>query len=200
MQIESIFPQAVIGFDKLNVDYKKVLKFTENIEFKMTEITEKNECFCFISKTQNILEELPFLKNEIYKKVKHYIQNVIKLKIDFQFTTSWATKTMPNGFSQKHLHSNSFLSGVYYPIGNKHFKIKFYKKNNFWFIETSEVNNLNATWYNFNIIENSLLILFPSHLKHSIEKNLSNETRYSIAFNTLPLGIVGTNDNNINFK
>ena len=49
--------------------------------------------------------------------------------------------------------------------------------------------------YNYKTI-----ILFPSNLRHSIEKNLSNKIRYSIAFNTLPLGEIGTGDSKINFK
>ena len=200
MQIESIFPQAVLGFNKLEVDHNKILKFLENIEFKTTEASKKGESFCSISKNKNIIQELPFLKDEIYKQLKHYLQNVMKFEMDFQFTTSWATKTLPNGYSQKHSHSNSFLSGVYYPIGDKNFSIKFYKKNNFWDIQKIEINNLNADWYTINISENSILILFPSYLKHSIEKNLSNKTRYSIAFNTLPLGEIGINDSKINFK
>ncbi len=200
MQIEPIFPQAVIGINKIELDYNKILKFIENIEFEITECSKEGNSFCFISKNQNIFEQLPFLKKEIYIQVKHYLQNVMKLKMNFQFTTSWATKTLPNGYSQKHSHSNSFLSGVYYPIGSKYFNIKFYKKNNFWSIQTIEDNNLNVTWYGLTIAENSILILFPSHLKHSIEKNLSNETRYSIAFNILPLGEIGNNDSKINFK
>ena len=144
MQIEPIFPQAVIGLNKLNIDYSKVLKFIENTEFESRESSKESDSFCLISKNKNIFNELPFLKNEIYKQIEHYLQNVMKFKMNFQLTTSWATKTLPNGCGQKHLHSNSFLSGVYYPIGDKNFSIKFYKKNSFWSIETFEVNNLNA--------------------------------------------------------
>ena len=200
MQIEPIFPQAVIGLNKLNIDYSKVLEFIKNTEFEKRETSKESDSFCLISKNKNIFNELPFLKNEIYKQIEHYLQNVMKFKIIFQFTTSWATKTLPNGYSQRHSHSNSFLSGVYYPTGSEYFNIKFYKKNNFWSIKTFENNNLNASWYSLTIAENSILILFPSHLKHSIEKNLSNETRYSLAFNTLPLGEIGDGDSKINFK
>jgi uncharacterized protein (TIGR02466 family) len=202
MQIEPIFPQAVIGLNKLEVDHNKVLKYLQNIEFEMTgpALKEKEAENAYISKNYNVFEDLNYLKEEIFNNIKNYLNNIMKLKINFKFTTSWATKTIPNGYSQKHTHQNSFLSGVYYPIGNKDFKIKFYKKNNFWSIQPIEINNLNATWYSFNITENSVLIIFPSHLKHSVEKNLSNETRYSIAFNTLPLGEIGEADSKINFK
>jgi len=200
MQIEPIFPQAVIGLNKLKVDYNKVLKYIENIEFERTNPSIQKEAEVYISKNHNILENISDLKNQICNSVKNYLNNIMKLKMDFQFTTSWVTKTLPNGYSQKHSHNNSFLSGVYYPIGDKNFSIKFYKKKDFWSVQTIDNNNLNAEWYCFNIYENSALILFPSHLKHSIEKNLSDKTRYSIAFNTLPFGEIGEEDSKINFK
>ena len=200
MLIKSIFPQAVVGLSKLEVDHNKVLEYIENIEFKMTEGSIFGKDEIYISKNFKILDEISYLRDEIYNNIKNYLNNIMKLKMDFQFTTSWVTKTFPYGYSQSHHHSNSFLSGVYYPIGDKDFKIKFYKKNSFWNIEPIEANDLNTTWYDFNITENNSLILFPSDLKHSIEKNLSNKIRYSIAFNTLPLGEIGTGDSKISFK
>ena len=200
MQIKPIFPQAVLGLSKLEVDHNKVLKHIENIEFIVTEASIQEEADVYISKNLNILDKIVYLRDEIYINVKNYLNNVMKLKIDFQFTTSWVTKTLPNGCSQKHIHQNSFLSGVYYPIGNEGFNIKFYKEEYFWGVRATVNNDLNADWYNINIAENSILILFPSNLRHSIEKNLSDKMRYSIAFNTLPLGEIGTGDSKINFK
>jgi len=200
MQIEPIFPQAVVGLNKLKVDHNKILKYLETIEFEMTGPSLRKKANTYVSKNFNIFKDLNYLKNEIYNNIKNYLNNVMKLKIDFQFTTSWATKTLPNGYSQKHGHQNSFLSGVYYPIGDKNFSIKFYKKNNFWAVRPIEYNNLNNSSFSINIAENSFLILFPSDLEHSIEENLSDKTRYSIAFNTLPLGEIGDGDSKINFK
>jgi uncharacterized protein (TIGR02466 family) len=200
MQIEPIFPQAVLGLTKLKVDPSKVLKHIENIEFRMTGASTVKEADVYISKNYSILEEVSYLRNEIYNNIKNYLNNIMKLKINIQFTTSWVTKTLPNGYSHKHSHYNSFLSGVYYPMGDKNFNIKFYRKNNFWGVEPIENNNLNADWYNITIDKDSVLILFPSHLEHSIEKNLSDKVRYSIAFNTLPLGEIGVGDSKINFK
>ena len=200
MQIEPIFPQAVIGLNKLKVDPNKVLKYLENIEFEKTNPLILDEADAYISKNHNVLEGVSYLKDEIYSNIKNYLNNIMKIKMDFQFTTSWATKTFPNGYSQKHIHNNSFLSGVYYPLGDKNFNIKFYKKSNFWNFKTFETNNLNAEWYNIDVVENGILLLFQSDLEHSVKKNLSGKTRYSIAFNTLPLGEIGDGDSKINFK
>ena len=200
MQIEPIFPQAVIGLNKLEVDPNKVLKYLESIEFEKTNPSILEKADAYISKNHNVFEDIGYLKVEIYNNIKNYLNNIMKLKTDVQFTTSWATKTFPNGYSQRHEHNNSFLSGVYYPIGDKNFNIKFYKKSSFWSFQTFEVNNLNADWYGINIVEDGILLLFQSDLEHSIERNLSDKTRYSIAFNTLPLGEIGEGDSKINFK
>jgi len=200
MQIEPIFPQAVIGLNKLEVDPNKVLKYLKSIEFEKTNLSISGTADAYISKNHNVFEDLGYLKDEIHNNIKNYLNNIMKLKMDFQFTTSWATKTLPNGYSQKHKHNNSFLSGVYYPVGDKNFSIKFYKKSSFWSFQVLEANNLNADWYGINIVEDGILLLFQSDLEHSIERNLSDKTRYSIAFNTLPLGEIGEGDSKINFK
>jgi uncharacterized protein (TIGR02466 family) len=200
MQIEPIFPQAVIGLNKLEVDPNKVLKYLESIEFEKTNPSISGTADAYISKNHNVFEDLGYLKDEIHNNIKNYLNNIMKLKMDFQFTTSWATKTLPNGYSQKHEHNNSFLSGVYYPVGDKNFSIKFYKKSSFWSFQVLEANNLNADFYGINIGEDSILILFPSDLEHSIQTNSSDKTRYSIAFNTLPFGEIGHADSKINFK
>jgi len=200
MQIEPIFPQAVIGLNKLEVDPNKVLKYLESVEFEKTNPSILEKADTYISKNHNVLEDVGCLKDEIYSNVKNYLNNIMKLKTDVQFTTSWATKTLPNGFSLKHMHHHSLLSGVYYPVGDENFSITFHKRKGFWGIPTIEDNSLNADWYNIKINKNGVLILFPSHLDHSIARNLSEKTRYSIAFNTLPLGQVGTGDGGVNFK
>ena len=39
-----------------------------------------------------------------------------------------------------------------------------------------------------------MMLIFPSDLWHKIEENKSNENRYSLAFNVMPVGTIG-NDN-----
>jgi len=200
MQVEPIFPQAVLYVNKVNINCIEILKYLTKIKFIKTNNTEAGHASCYISEDEKIFEELSLLKIEIYSQIKNYLKNVMKLKMDFQFTSSWATRTDVNGYSQTHNHLNSFISGVYYPKGDKNFNIKFYKEQSFWNIVKTEVNYFNAQDLTINIAEDSTLILFPSSLRHSIEKNLSKETRYSIAFNTLPFGEIGTGDSKVNFK
>jgi uncharacterized protein (TIGR02466 family) len=199
MQIKPIFPQAVLGFDVLDIDESKVIDFLKKENFDLTGNSKEKDIPCFISHNMQLLDSLHFLKEKINNSIKHYLNNVLELKMNFKIKKSWATKTLENGFSQKHVHSNSFLSGVYYPKGSKDFFIKFIKNKSFWDIELLKINELNALWYKMNISYNNTLFLFPSDLMHSIEKNLSDEIRYSIAFNVLPFGEIGEIDSRIEF-
>jgi len=199
MDILPLFPQAVLGLNKLEVNSEEILNYITNLTFSETEATEKNQSLSFASDNLNIIDNIPNLKKEIEKNIKLYLFDILKLNMDYKFLNSWATKTLPNGFSQKHVHSNTFLSGVFYPKGSEHFKISFYKNNEFWDINVKEINNLNAKESTIAIGDDNVLLLFPSNLYHAIQKNTSNKTRYSIAFNVNPSGSIGNGDTKVNF-
>ena len=195
-----LFPEAVLYLQNIKVDSNKVINYLKNLEFHATKSTIEKKAESYQSKNLNVLKNLNFLKKEINKHVNYYLQNVFLYKMNYKFTTSWATKTSFKGFGQKHHHSNTFLSGVYYPKGNKNFKIKFYKRNfNNWIIKPTKYNEFNANELTFHIITDNTLILFPNHLQHSIENNEDNAERYSVAFNINPKGLIGEKDNAIVF-
>ena len=52
------------------------------------------------------------------------------------------------------------------------------------------MGNLNAETYVVDLKEGTIVI-FPSHLEHSVEKNWSPERRYSLAFNFYVRGDFG---------
>jgi uncharacterized protein (TIGR02466 family) len=95
-----------------------------------------------------------------------------------------------------HTHPNSIISGVFYFGDNKEFlpNITFHKPQSFSFpiLRPKE----KYTKYNDTEFELGLnnLILFPSYLQHSVNLNKSNIPRYSISFNSIPLGIFGDKD------
>ena len=198
--IVPIFPEATLYSQKINIDSNKIINYLKKIEFDSTESSNNGEADCYISKTTNIFKDLNFLKKEINKHVNFYLKKLFHYKMDYKFTTSWGTKTNNKGYGQKHFHNNCFLSGVYYPIGNKDFKISFYKNHRtIWNVTINKYNEFNSKKIIFEIKDNNTLILFPSELVHSIDANNSNITRYSIAFNVNPKGLIGERDNGIVF-
>ena len=66
MQINPIFPQAVIGLNKLEVDHNKILKYLQTIEFEMTASSIGKKADGYVSKSFNVLEDISYLKDEIY--------------------------------------------------------------------------------------------------------------------------------------
>ena len=195
-----VFPEAVLYFKKIDVDSNKIIHYLKNSKFNPNKYILNGDSNCYASENLNLLDDLPFLKEEINKHVDFYLHKIFFYKMNYKFTTSWATKTNFKGYGQRHTHSNSFLSGVYYPVGNKNFKIKFYKKHSStWFVEKEKFNEFNAENLTFNIIEDNTLILFTSDLNHSIENNNEEVERYSISFNINPKGFIGENDSRIEF-
>jgi uncharacterized protein (TIGR02466 family) len=198
--IVPVFPEAFLYFQLLNVNSSDVLKYVESLKFNPIEQSKQGAFTCFVSEKLNIFNDLTFLKEEIDKEIDHYLHNIFFYKMDYKITTSWATKTESKGYGQRHFHGNHFLSGVYYPVGNKNFAIKFYKKNvGMWQIQNSQFNEFNAKELTFPIVKDNTLILFPSNLDHSIESNEDVNSRYSVAFNVNPKGYIGENDSGIIF-
>jgi len=191
----SIFPEAVLHICKVNVNKNEILNYIKNNNF----IKINGGKNCYMSSNDYVLNDLNNLKQEIQKHVENYLSNIMQYKMNFKFVKSWLTKIEPKGYSSKHRHCNSFLSGVYYPESNKNFNICFYKKNNFWEVLSKNFNDFNAKNYKLSISEDNFLILFPSDLKHSIDTNESNVDRYSLAFNINPCGYIGEADSKIFF-
>jgi uncharacterized protein (TIGR02466 family) len=103
--------------------------------------------------------------------------------INYRIFSSWLTKAEPKTFSDAHSHTNSWLSGVYYPKGDPGFGIKFFYDNSLpFYTQPTEYNMYNSTeWSEFP--EDNHLILFFSQLRHKIMPNKSTKDRFSLAFN-----------------
>tara|TARA_R110000822_G_scaffold235812_1_gene366575 strand:+ start:2187 stop:2792 length:606 start_codon:yes stop_codon:yes gene_type:complete len=199
MEIVALFGDGV-GISTLDVDNEKILNNMKNLEFKPTDSALDGDAHCQTSFLFNVLNQKEFatLKENIIEKVNQYIQDALHYEIDFQIFNSWCTCTFENGgFSQKHLHSNSWLSGVYYPE-DYDAGIRFYRPiPQHWSIHTpKEFNFLNQAYFDIFARKNRL-ILFSSTLEHSVLKNNENKKRFSLAFNLVPKGPIGFGDSRI---
>ena len=166
-----------------------------NLEYERTHINNSD-----ISKDRYILNNMPDLKSDIENHCELFVRKYLHVKNNAQFylQNSWCNIHGPNEYSQIHYHGSSLISGVYYPIlpkdsGNiKFHRISIY--NNLFSqsirFEYNENNNVNSDSYELNVNEGTIVI-FPSHLEHSVRKNNSDEKRYSIAFNFYVRGKFG---------
>tara|TARA_R110000796_G_C14539234_1_gene432719 strand:+ start:1340 stop:1984 length:645 start_codon:yes stop_codon:yes gene_type:complete len=138
-------------------------------------------------------KELKNLKGWIDQAVFTYFLEIYKPmhEVSLKITQSWTNKTCTGEFNHPHTHPNSFISGVYYFKGNEDDKI-FFSKNQYEQIEIPTKDHTLAntgTWW--LPAKEGTLILFPSSLLHWVETVRSKNTRYSLAFNTFPVGLVG---------
>ena len=175
---------------RLDIKGDLTLKFTEE-KFKVT--GEGGPAL--IGEDLNILKKYKNLNKEINKAVDVTLKEILMLKnINYRIFSSWLTKTKPGGFSNSHSHSNSWLSGTYYPKGDPGFGIKFFSDNKTQFYTPpTEYNVYNSTEWAV-LPEDNSLILFFSQLRHKIMPNTSTRDRFSLSFNILPKGEFGAQD------
>ena len=180
--------------------YKLNIKNDLTLRFKKEKFKPLESATALITKDLNILKKYNHLNKEIKKAVDQTLKEVLMFEnIDYRIFSSWITKTSPQSFSAQHSHSNSWLSGVYYPKFNPSFGIKFYHDSiSQFFTQPKKYNIYNSSDWTV-IPEENYLILFFSQLRHQIMPNLSSEDRYSLAFNIIPKGKFGAGGATIKF-
>jgi uncharacterized protein (TIGR02466 family) len=110
----------------------------------------------------------------------------------FEITTSWITRMMKGDSSGFHNHNNCMLSGILYLQTNKTSGDICFRnhENRRYQIYTKEGNVFNSINYRYTPVD-GMILLFPSEVYHKVEENKSNITRYSLAFNLTPVGLIG---------
>lgn len=153
----------------------------------------------YMTRDLYILDKYPDIKEMImnhFNKFKDeylgYVHN------EFVITTSWGTKTEEGCQSAFHDHKNCMFSGVFYVTGGDDSASVVFKKDDkqsFWCVPNQQNQWNSTTW--FLCPEYQQLIFFPSNLQHSIGLQRFPRTRYSIAFNLMPSGILGNDDSHV---
>jgi len=186
----------VIYANDLNIDTTKVLKeLKENFETSGYKyLTDGNLNLSLVGSNKSILENKNFksLKIIIEKEFKKYAQNVLRYENKFKITTSWVTKSKPNQESNYHNHNNCMFSGVLYLKADENSGgIDFLNfENNRFLLKAKDYNIFNGRNYTLDAKQGRILF-FPSEMYHKILKNKSQEDRYSLAFNFMPIGNIG---------
>lgn len=197
--ISPIFPKCFLSCN-LPLDHDYILEIIKEFDFGNTKHSVNNNQYnSFISKSLSIFDKLDDLKRPVTESLEYYIRNVLSYpNINFKIFKSWATMTPPGCHSYRHNHTNSWISGVYYPhdvCGGIVFHDPF--PHHFQVDSPKESNIFNSTTWNLSPKKGDLII-FPSYLEHSVKTNTSEFNRYSVAFNVHPIGLYGEGDSQIN--
>ena len=180
--------------------YKQLL---QNLDYTYSGSGGEQRDISHISHEKNVLEHpnLLHLKNKIMQEFYTFKHQAMRYKNKFEIVRSWIAKSEPGQSSNFHNHNNCMWSGVYYvDVPQKSGGITF---ENFdvqrFQLQVLDYNENNSDKVTI-VPETDTIIFFPSEVYHKIETNESNMTRYSIAFNWLPIGEIGddTSDSFIN--
>ena len=145
-----------------------------------------------------ILDLFPSIKNLIMEKFYDFKNSVLQMNsTDFKISSSWGTKIEPKGRSTVHNHRNSFYSGILYweKFEGARLELEDLHKQGMMVIP-DEWNSFNYQHFHLNTTENTLFF-FPSEIYHRITTNTSQNTRYSLAFNIMPVGTIGQGDSTV---
>ena len=191
MRIEHLFPNPVY-FSKLEraltKEELKTINEYKKKTYKNAGNTTSSDTYVLENKT------LKNLKKDLNKMVIDYFNKIVCTdnSIVPYITQSWLNYTKNKQFHHTHSHANSYVSGVFYINADKKVdKIKFYKDNNSLFkLKTTKFNIFNAEswWYS---IKTGDVILFPSSLRHGVNKKEGKNIRISLSFNVFLKGTIG---------
>jgi uncharacterized protein (TIGR02466 family) len=146
--------------------------------------------------------QLNNLKTRIKKVVNYFVHELLGVEdyIDFQIETSWINRNKKDEFITRHVHAGAMLSGVYYIETNENtapimFERSFSYTNLFHDtvkpdFKIGSENQFNKEIYTIQPNIGDLLI-FPSHLEHTVPKSKTDFDRYSLAFNCFARGEIG---------
>ena len=122
-------------------------------------------------------------------EIKLYLKEITNKKIEIELVKSWVSFTDKYGFNTPHDHSDNIVIGVYY-INVPEFSgdlLLHDPRGAHSFISQFELNASGQlvsgrSYYRVKPKTGSL-VLFPSYIVHSVEPNMSDETRRSLAIN-----------------
>ena len=107
---------------------------------------------------------------------------------DLQLGNWWININGKHDYNTEHDHQNSILSGTYYVSvpDNNMGNLVLHRGDNAEFFMTSKIRRQETLANTTAVVckaEESKFFLFPSWVKHSVERNESDKERISIAFN-----------------
>jgi len=185
IHMHQMFTCAAIS-TKLNLDLHQycedVYNNSEKTEFNRSNINGWQSHDIKDEVSKDLVNAINIL-SQTYKSTVHLNKN---LKI----SNMWINRNSPNSYNKEHIHPGCMFGGVYYvTVPENSGKIKFitpaehmiYDWPAEYFDKCNEFNS-DIWWLP---VEENMLYLFPSWMKHEVTMNKSNETRISISFNVV---------------
>lgn len=194
-EVLELFPTPLFVV-KIPPYFSNIVPWLHSQEMLSEEVDEAN--YGQRSKDSYILHkpEVRELSNFILEQVKKFGDEVLLYDYEsYKFSQSWVSVKYPGQHHTMHTHPNSLISGVFYYGTSTESTpaIKFHKLfggTNVSYIRPKTKSDKRSSKFaheTFSInFEPGLMILFPSHLTHSVPVNKTDNVRCSLAFNVVP--------------
>ena len=171
-------------------DYSEELKWIRSVE----SWRENKDSYNRQSTDTFILDhpELEKIRTFIETKLNTFVSQTLGSEDRLAITQSWLNKNEKGESHHEHVHPNSMISGVWYPvIHDKLPPIQFRNRaQRDVELSTERYNTFNSATFMLPLNPGEL-ILFPSNLTHSVQPNPFDEERISLSFNTWVKGNIG---------
>jgi uncharacterized protein (TIGR02466 family) len=132
----------------------------------------------------------PNVRNKIDDAIKTYIKllGIDKDKLPLDTCESWLNATSKYKFQERHSHEPYILSGcLYLTEYQNQGGITFINPLCYKTIKDIDDDKIKSSTLNKNCLTihpcAGDLIIFPSHIEHFVEQNMSDNNRYSLCFN-----------------
>lgn len=195
-EIVPLFPESVCIYYTNTRDILEEMKKEDWVKIKTEDQVGKAS---ELTRDLYILDKYPDIKEMIMDHFNKYKNEYLRyVDTEFKLTTSWGTRVTEGAQSTFHEHKNCMFSGVFYVTGGDDSASLVFKKKDdtsFW-VMPDQQNQFNSTTW-FFVPPYQSLIFFPSHLSHKIGLQRSPRDRYAIAFNIMPVGILGNDDSHV---
>jgi len=157
------------------------------------------------TRTVKLLDEFPEEKSILNRYFQKFLAEVVGYgNIPFKMTTSWGTRLLTGGHSQKHIHKNCLYSGVFYLDEVVEGGAIQFANNTFPYSSTHLGRPTHWTPFSGNgwIIQPrpKTFVIFPSNMEHAVLPYHGKEPRYSVAMNWAPEGRFGVGDSQVNLS
>ena len=200
MDFVDIFPATIAVTNLKSLTPEVIKKAIDMIDLGSQEVVTATDGT--YTREQNLLDKVLFrdVKDEILACCLEFASTLSHQVEKLHICNSWGNVVGLGQSIHLHRHVNSYISGSFYLTEGSAFTFHNFNAENLFPIMPKVANDDNYRSKKALVInpKPGRLILFPSGLYHSVLNSEQSAKRYSVAFNIIPLGRIGTPTNLVN--
>lgn len=185
-----LFSSPLFVRENIIYDNKKIFSFLESCEWETVEAKNGKST---LNHSILLEEELKDVKNIIEENLKIYLFDFLKISSHhtLKHTSSWAMCHERGHYAQQHMHKNSMYSGVLYvKVPENSGNLLLFDSSDHQPTYCSQTISPDIAEYNlynsrhFRLpVDETTLVIFPSHMYHRTLVSETDAKRICIAFN-----------------